>query len=305
MNVLNNVPLSAYSNYKIGGPAKYFVELKNLGDIEGLDFSKFKRFFVLGGGTNVLLPDEGFDGLVIYNNIKGIELKDDELRLGAGELIEDILSFCIQNNLSGLEWAGGLPGTIGGAVRGNAGAFKGEIKDSVLRIQSFNIRTQKESIKTNAECEFGYRSSTFKKNTDEIITFVALKLVKGDKNLIEQQTREKIEYRNLKHPMDYPNIGSTFKNIPVQNISGEQKEEFKDFIKNDPFPVVLVTKLLALAGLKGKKEGDAQISEKHPNFIVNLGNAKASDVLKLVQLMKKTIKDKWGITLEEEIQILI
>lgn len=304
MNIQQNIPLKDFSNYGIGGPAKFFAELKSLNDLKEIDFSKFNELFVLGGGTNVLIPDKGFDGLVVYSNIKGIKLNRDELHLGAGEQIEDILNFCVQHSLSGLEWAGGLPGTIGGAVRGNAGAFKGEIKDNVFSVQSYDIRTKKFTTRNNKQCEFGYRMSFFKKNPHEIITSVVLKLAKGDKSSIQQQTQEKIDYRNLKHPMDYPNIGSTFKNISLDRVSDKQKEEFAAFIKNDPFPVVLVTKLLALAGLKGKREGEAQISDKHPNFIVNLGNAKASDVLSLVQLAKKTIKEKWGIDLEEEIQIL-
>lgn len=304
MIVQKNVPLSSFSNYGIGGPAKFFINLQNPADLKEIDFKSFSKIFVLGGGTNVLIPDKGFNGLAIRNNIKGIELKEDLLKLGAGELIEDILDFCIKNSLSGFEWAGGLPGIIGGAVRGNAGAFKGEIKDSVFEVESFSIKAKKFTKRKNKDCEFGYRSSYFKKNPDEIITSVTLKLTKGDKSLIDKQIREKIDYRNLKHPMDYPNIGSTFKNIPLTSLSEELINEFTPFIKNDPFPVVLTTKLLALAGLKGKRKGDAQISDKHPNFIVNLGNAKASDVLELVRLAKKAVKDKWGIELEEEIQIL-
>ncbi len=304
MSIQQNVPLKNYSNYKIGGFASFFAEISNPKDLKEIDFSKFKRFFILGGGTNILIPDEGFDGLVVYNNIKTIELKGDELHLGAGELIEDILNFCIENSLSGLEWAGGLPGTVGGAVRGNAGAFKGEIKDNVYEVESFNIQTKKFSKRKNEECEFGYRSSFFKINPNEIITSVVLKLTKGDREEIQKYTQEKIDYRNERHPMDYPNIGSTFKNIPLTNLSEKLVREFQLFVKNDPFPVVPTTKLLALANLKGKRIGDAQISDKHPNFIVNLGDVKASDVQLLIKLAKKTIKDKWGIDLEEEIQIL-
>lgn len=306
MNVRRNVLLKDFSNYKIGGPAKFFAEISNVSDLKGLNPARglTPKTFILGGGTNILIPDKGFDGLVVHNSIKGIELKNNELKLGAGELIEDILNFCVQHSLSGLEWAGGLPGTIGGAVRGNAGAFKGEIKDSVLNVQSYNVRTGKISTRTNEECEFGYRISFYKKTPDELVTSVTLKVQKGNGEEIKRSIQEKIDYRNLKHPMDYPNIGSTFKNIPLDKVSERQKEEFAAFIKNDPFQVVLVTKLLALAGLKGKKEGDAQISEKHPNFIVNLGSAKSSDVLKLIELMEKTVKEKFNIELEKEIQIL-
>ncbi len=304
MNIQKDVVLALYSSYKIGGPAHFFAEIENENELSEIDFSKFSDHFILGGGTNLLISDQGFKGLVIHNKIKGIEFRQNSLEIGSGELFSDILDFCIENSLSGLEWAGGLPGTIGAAVRGNAGAFGGETKDSVTEVESIDFGSNKKIKRSNRECEFGYRWSIFKKSSNELITKVKLEVQKGNRGEIKRSIQEKIDYRNLKHPMGYPNIGSTFKNIPVQNISDEQEEEFKPFLKNDPFPVVPTTKLLALAGLKGKKEGDAQISGKHPNFIVNLGNAKASDVLKLIELAKKTVKEKWGIDLEEEIQIL-
>lgn len=303
MNIQQNVPLKNFSSLRIGGPSSHFLEISKIEDLK-TDFSSFKKIFILGGGTNVLIDDRGFNGLVVHCSLKGIDQDRELLKIGAGVEISDLLNFCIEHELSGLEWAGGLPGTIGAAVRGNAGAFKGEIKDCVFRVQSFNFETQKEFSRTNAKCEFGYRWSVYKTKPSEFITSVVLKLSKGDSEGIKKSINEKIEYRKLKHPMDYPNIGSTFKNIPVDKVSIEQRNEFKDFTKDDPFPVVLVTKLLALVGLKGKKIGDVQISEKHPNFIVNLGSAKSSDVLKLIGLMKKTVKNKWGIDLEEEIQHL-
>lgn len=300
----SNILLKDHSNYKIGGPAKFFVEILKKEDLS-VSFNEFNKVFILGGGTNILFDDLGFDGLVIKNSIKKNELQEKNgelfLSLGAGEQVSDILNFCIDNSLSGLEWAGGLPGTIGGAVRGNAGAFKGEIKDNVYEVESINLKSKEKIKRKNKECNFGYRWSVYKENPNEFITTVILKLAKGEPKDIQKSINEKIEYRNLKHPMEYPNIGSTFKNIPVEKISEKQKEEFKDFIKDDPFPVVLTTKLLALADLKGKKVGGAQISEKHPNFIVNLGNAKSSDVAALINLAKKAVKDKWSLDLEEEI----
>lgn len=308
MNLQKNVPLSKFGSYKIGGPASSLLEIKSIEDLK-TDFSRFKKIFILGGGTNVLISDEGFDGLVLLNRIPGIEQDHELLKIGAGVMIDELLTFCIKNSLSGLEWAGGLPGTIGGAVRGNAGAFGGEIKDNFYEVESYNIRTRKLIRRNNKQCLFAYRSSIFKHSNDmyhhsEIITKVVLKLTKGESSEIEKLIKEKIDYRNLKHPMEYPNIGSTFKNIPLEKITEEQKQEFKDFIKNDPFPLVPTTKLLALSGLKGKREGDAQISEKHPNFIVNLGKAKSEDVLRLIELSKKTVKGKWKIDLEEEITYL-
>jgi UDP-N-acetylmuramate dehydrogenase len=298
-----NIPLSNYSNYKIGGPAKFFLEVNSAEDLKQ-DFSEHERITILGGGTNILISDEGFDGLVLLNKIGGIEAGGEHIKFGSGVMIDELLKYCVEHGLSGLEWAGGLPGTIGAAVRGNAGAFKGETKDSVLEVESVDIHSKEKMKRKNEECNFGYRWSVYKENPNEFITSVTLKLEKGESSNIKKLIDEKINYRKEKHPMEYPNIGSTFKNIPVEKISDKQREEFKDFTKDDPFPVVHTTKLLALADLKGKREGDAQISEKHPNFIVNLGNAKASDVQALINLAKKTVKEKFNIDLEEEIAYL-
>ena len=244
--------------------------------------------------------------MVIHNKIQGIERNGNDIIAGSGILIKDLLDFCIENSLTGLEWAGGLPGTLGGAVRGNAGAFKGEIKDSVAQVQSLNLKTQNQTTRNNAKCEFAYRNSVFKsgEGKDEFITSVVLSLKSGDSVKIQKSIAEKIDYRNLKHPMEYPNIGSTFKNIPADVLSEKQRVEFNAFIKTDPFALVPTTKLLALAGLKGIKTGGAMISDKHPNFIVNIDNATSQDVKGLIQIAEQTIKNKYGIILEKEIMFL-
>lgn len=314
--IRRNIPLIDYSNYKIGGPAAYFIDVSSKEElIERLrqwnDLSKNfpqnkKRIFILGKGTNILISEKGFDGLVIHNSIGGIKKSGTNLTVGAGELFSGVLQFCIRNSLSGLEWAGGLPGTVGGAIRGNAGAFSGETKDKVWEVTSLDLKTLVTKKRNNTECFFTYRGSTFK-NGDargEIIISALLKLERGNKELIKNQIREKIDYRNEKHPMEYPNIGSTFKNIPFKNVPKNLQNELSEYIKNDPFPIIPVAKLLFLCKLKGKREGDAQISEKHPNFIVNLGNAKYQDVIKLISFSKKTVKKKFGINLEEEIMYL-
>lgn len=309
MNFQNNILLKNYSSYKIGGPAKLFVEVEtteDLKDVLALFFDELgiaqDKIAILGGGTNVLIGDTGFDGLVIHNKIEGINIMDNGLEVGSGALIKDLLSFCIENSLSGLEWAGGLPGTIGGAVRGNAGAFKGEIKDSVAQVKSLKLKVQSEVIRNNAECEFGYRNSIFKSEAaTEFITHVVLSLIEGDKEEIRRKLQEKIDYRNNRHPMDYPNIGSIFKNIPLDALSKNLQKEFAQFVKIDPFPIVPTAKLLALSGLKGRRVGGAMISDKHPNFIVNLGNATSEDVEVLIEIARSAIKEKYGIDLEEEI----
>ncbi len=304
MNFLQNILLKNYSNYKIGGSARLFAEVFTVDELrEVLGSLPNEKIFVLGGGTNLLIADCGFDGLVIHNKIEGKNIVADGLEVGSGVMMKDLLEFCIENSLSGLEWAGGLPGTIGGAIRGNAGAFKGEIKDCVLEVRSLDIKSLEEKIRRNSECNFGYRNSIFKSGeaSSEFITDVVLGLIIGDKKEIGEKIQQKIEYRNNKHPMDLPNIGSTFKNIPLDSLSDRLQKEFASFVKTDPFPVVPTTKLLALSGLKGRKVGGAMISDKHPNFIVNLGNATSEDVEALIIIAKEAIKQKYGINLEEEI----
>jgi len=214
-----------------------------------------------------------------------------------------LLDFCIENSLSGLEWAGGLPGTVGGSVRGNAGAFGGETKDCIAEVKSLNIDSLEEITRNNQECWFSYRDSYFKtdKGSREIITEVMLTLKNKDKEEIKKIIEEKINFRIKKHPLEYPNIGSIFKNSEMTKIPDSLKEEFGQNGKTDPIPVIPSARIINLCGLKGKRVGDAQFSEKHPNFIVNLGNAKAGDVKALVEMAKKEVFEKFKIQLEEEI----
>jgi len=323
-SIQKDVSLKYFSNYRIGGRTKYFLEVSNLLELkEGLakwkKISEILPIFILGAGTNVLISDKGFDGLVIHPNIKFIKetpsttsasslqaSSEQVISAGAGVLIEDLLAFCIENSLSGLEWAGGLPGTLGGAVRGNAGAFRGEIKDNIVEVTSLDIKTQQIKKRSIRDCRFDYRSGVFKSGDGEgeIIIQAVLNLIKGDKRDVENQIKDKIEYRRERHPLEYPNIGSIFKNIPVKKVPKKLLEQLKDSIKDDPFPILPTAKLLALAGLKGKRVEGAMVSQKHPNFIVNLGRATSEDVQKLIYQIKEIIKDKYGIELEEEITVL-
>ena len=307
IQIKKNVLLSKYSNYKIGGTARLFVEVSKVEELAEIRKQvQDNKVFVLGGGTNVLMSDEGFDGLVIHNEIKGILPvrlgQVDSLKVGAGVAIEEILNFCIENSLSGLEWAGGLPGTVGGAVRGNAGAFAGEIKDSVLEVESIDLKTLKTKKRLRKDCKFNYRESIWKMEGErEIITFVSLKFEKGERADISSKINEKNEYRKNRHPLEFPNIGSIFKNIPFESLPSKLKEEFGQYVKDDPFPVVPTAKIIALSGIKGKKVGGAMVSDKHTNFIVNVNNATSDDIRRLIAIVKQVVKDKFGIDLEEEI----
>ncbi len=311
-NFRRNVSLAKYSNYKIGGPARYFFEVTRADDIvpvirkwntlakkKGIDPS---RIFILGGGTNILIGDKGFDGLVVRLNVRFIKRKGVTVEAGAGTPMSNLLSFAAREGLRGLEWAGGLPGTVGGALRGNAGAFGGEMKDVVKSVESVNRDTSRKMVRSRAACRFGYRTNIFKTSArNEIIVRAAFALKKGNKKKIRMAIREKIAYRKARHPLEYPNIGSIFKNVPVGRIARKYRIRAAHVIKNDPFPIVPTGFLIEQAGLKGTTRGGAMISTRHSNFIVNTGRARARHVEELIALVKKELKKKFGVIAEEEI----
>ena len=301
-----NVPLASYTNYKIGGPAKYFCEPSTTGElIEAIDQAKKinEPIFILGGGFNLLISDKGFNGVVIKPSVKKLEADSENIvTVGAGVLVSEFLDFCLEHSLSGWEWAGGLPSTIGGAIWGNAGAFGGETKDSVLEVKSYKAESGELKTRSGGQCEFNYRSSIFKSaEKNEIILEARLQLVPGNREELEKAITEKRQYRENKQPLEYPNCGSVFKNVAVEKIPKETLEQFKGKVKQDPFPVLPTAVLTAAAGLREYRVGGAMVSPKHSNFIVNIGNATAADVLAVMSKIKEVIKEKYGVELEQEV----
>ena len=306
MALEHNVLLSNYASYRIGGPAKYFFRAESLSEVKKAA-AEAKRlgapFFILGGGTNLLFPDKGFDGLVIKPDIRTLKRKGDTIEAGAGVSMAELLQFAIKEGLSGLEWAGGLPGTFGGAIRGNAGAFGGETKDSISKIVSVDMETGKTITRSKAAAGFSYRNSIYKElGGREVIVSAVVKLTPGDKKEIKAKTEEKVQYRLMRHPMEYPNIGSIFKNVAVADIPKSRHKELVRDVKTDPIPVIPTARLITQAGLKGVSRGGAMISVKHPNFIVNVCEATAEDVNALMDLVKKEIKKKFSVKLIEEVE---
>lgn len=322
IKIKKNISLKKHSNYRIGGNARYFFEAKSISNLKDAILwarENKQKVFILGGGTNLLFSDKGYNGLVIKISINHLKHNGFRIHAGAGVLIESLLKFAIKNKLSGLEWAGGLPGTLGGAIRGNAGAFQGETKDSIEYVESFNVKTLKILVSKNKACDFSYRNSLFKKKSgDMIVTGATIKLKKSDPKKILSAIKDKVDFRKSRHPLEYPNSGSVFKNIDLREVFKKGTLEYTEAVrqasfnlkgvavpvKNDPFPVIPTAFLIAAVGLKGKKSGGAMISTKHPNFIVNLKNAKAKDVLALIKIVKVALKRKFGIKAEEEVQIV-
>ncbi|MBI2625134.1 MAG: UDP-N-acetylmuramate dehydrogenase [Candidatus Nealsonbacteria bacterium] len=304
-NFQKNVPLNNHTTFKIGGPAKYFFAAKTKEDIiQAINWAKKNDlpFFILGGGSNMVVSDKGFNGLVIKIQTTNYKLQAARLHAEAGVLIETLVRETGKLGLSGFEWAGGLPGTLGGAIRGNAGAFGGEIKDNIIEVEALDNKGRIRKF-SKKQCRFSYRDSIFK-DKNWIILSAIFVFKNGDGEKIKEAAREHINYRKERHPLEYPSAGSVFKNCDLKDVPINIRNFFKDVVKTDPFPVVPAAAIIARAGLKGLRAGGAEVSEKHPNYIVNKDNARAVDVLKLIKMVKKKVKENFGIKLEEEIQLL-
>ena len=301
-----NVLLAPLTTFKIGGPAKYFVQVTTTEELMmAIKLAKKNSWsvFILAGGSNLIVSDRGFEGLVIAINITGWEIKGYQVTSAPSTTMKELVDASIEEELEGLEWAGGLPGSFGGAVRGNAGCFGSEMKDIITSVESINIETGETVTRTHDDCQFEYRGSYYKYHP-EIIISATMQLRPGDKVKLRQMADEHIEYRKNRQPLEYPNAGSIFKNVPLERVPKEHLPLFAEAIKNDPFPIVPSAKIIAVAGLKGMRVGDAQLSEKHSNYIVNLGQAKASDIVTLIEKIKEEIKNKYQIDLEVEPQLV-
>ncbi len=305
MKFQENVPLAKHSNYRIGGPARYFFAARTAEEVrDALKEAKARRLkvFILGGGTNIIFPDKGFKGLVLKVVVGGVRAKKNIVTAGAGILMKDLLEFAVKRKLAGLSWAGGLPGMVGGAVRGNAGAFGGETKDTLASVRTLNTQALKEKTWTNRQCKFTYRSSIFKeRDGEEVVLEASFSLKQGSVKAIRAEMEDHIRYRKERQPLELPNIGSIFKNVPLQNVPKKLHAQFAKVIKIDPFPVVPTAYLLSEADLKGIVHGGAMFSPKHPNFIVNYRRAKAADVKALIKIAQTAVKKKFGIRIEPEV----
>lgn len=284
-DLLQNEPLSRHCSFGVGGAADYFYKLKDVADLpELIAFTKQKKlpYIFLGGGSNTLFSDKGFRGLIIKNELKKITVQGDEVYAESGVTIAEFLKKSLEHNLAGLESWSGLPGTVGGAVRGNAGCNGLETSDILVEATLFNPRTGKfEKVKRDY-FEFKYRNSKIKKD-HKIVVSALFKLKKNELSPDEQKKKisEINKLRIEKQPFGLT-CGSFFKN---------------------PSPNKPAGLLIDRVGLKGKKIGNAQISLKHGNFFLNLGGATSKDILELAKLAKHHVQAKFKVKLRPEVQI--
>ena len=286
-NVKYNIPMKNYTSFKIGGPAEYFVQIKNAEELqEALKIHQQTKepLTIIGNGSNLLVNDNGIKGIVLQINIKKLEIQEEKdsikVIVGSGNKLGELAQKLAQKEIAGFEFASGIPGTIGGAIRMNAGAHGTEMKDIVQTI-TYVDKMGKIHKMTAEQAKFQYRKSIFAEK-DYIIIEAELKLQKGNKKEIQEKMQEYAKYRKEKQPLEYPSAGSTFKR-------GE------DFI---------TAQLIDECGLKGYQIGGAQISEKHAGFIINKGNATAEDVLKLIQYTKEQVYKKFNKVIETEIEVI-
>lgn len=280
-------PMRKHTTFKIGGNSDFFIIASQISEVQELIELKNKKnipLTLIGNGSNILVRDNGIRGITLKLDFKTISKKEDGEDIiytcGSGVSLSKMASIALEDEMAGLEFAYGIPGSIGGAVYMNAGANGGEIKDVVIESTyidgSGNIHTI-----DNQMHEFSYRNSIFQKNNG-IVLETKIKLQKGNKEEIKQKMQEYMKSRQDKQPLDFPSAGSVFK----------RGENF------------IAAKLIDECGLKGKSIGDAQVSEKHAGFIINKGNAKAADVIELMSYIVETVKDKTGYEIKSEIEII-
>lgn len=282
-NVRINEPMKNHTTFKIGGPAQYYVTPESVTQIQevvSLCRDMNIPLHVIGNGSNILVGDDGVDGVVLalFNTFSDYEIKDNVITAQAGMSLIKLAVIALREGLTGLEFASGIPGSVGGAVYMNAGAYDGQMKDVVTSVtvldEAGNIR-----ILGRDELDMGYRTSTVAKH-NMIVLQVIIELKTGDKEQIKDRMNQLSELRKQKQPLEYPSAGSTFKR-PEGYFAG---------------------KLIADAGLKGYSIGGAAVSEKHAGFVVNMGGATAKDVVELTDYIKKRIIEQFGVTLELEIK---
>jgi UDP-N-acetylmuramate dehydrogenase len=304
-----NFPLAKLTSTRTGGPARFFCEVKNEGDlVEALKYAKKERikWVLLGDGTNTIAYDIGFDGLVMKNEMAGFKVGG-KIYIGSGEKLDNSVRKLDMMGFGGMEKLIKIPGTIGGAIYGCSGAHGQEIKDNLVRVKCLDVNDLKIKWLNKKECKFDYRDSIFKKKKNLIILGGEFKLQKVEPSELAKLSREIIKKRKKIYSDDMLCPGSYFKNIVVKSIKPISlkktilaKLKGKE-LKGGKIPCGY---LLEQVGAKKMKIGKIGVSKTHSNFIYNSGGGKTSDILKLAEILKKKVKEKFGIQLEEEVQYI-
>lgn len=285
-NVLADEPMKNHTSFKAGGQAALFVVAENellLMKILAMLAKEGMPYILLGNGTNILVKDTGFSGAFVKlgNGFNGIDVSGDEIKAGAGALLSTLAKTAAENHLTGLEFAAGIPGSVGGGICMNAGAYDEELKNVIKSVEAITKDGSERLLLEAGVLELGYRTSRFQR-TGEVVTSVIVQLEQGDPEIINGKMKDLAARRSAKQPLWMPSAGSFFKR-PTGDFAGRLIEE---------------------AGLKGLTVGDAMVSPIHAGFIVNKGNATATDIINLMKLVQNIVYDKTGVRLEPEVRII-
>ena len=284
-NVKLQEPMSKHTTFRIGGPADFYLcphSTKEVQQTVQICKEENLPYFILGNGSNLLVSDKGYRGAIIqlWKNFSDISVKDCCITAKAGALLSKVAAEALEEGLTGMEFASGIPGTIGGAVFMNAGAYGGEMKDIIKEVKVLDDQGEVRVL-SNEEMKLGYRTSIVKEKGYTVLSAV-LQLKKGDASVIRETMEDLKNRRTSKQPLDMPSAGSTFKR-PEGYFAG---------------------KLIMDSGLRGFSVGGAQVSEKHCGFVVNKGGATAEDVTALIREVQRRVKEKFGVELETEVRFL-
>lgn len=295
-------PMDRHTTLKIGGGAALFVEAKTEEELIGY-IKMAKRFnidyFILAGGSNLLVSDSGFDGVVIKNGVCGIKTDGRKVRAESGTILRDLIDLLIGKGLKGMEKMCGIPGTVGGAIYGNAGAYGQEVSDNLIRVKVFDGK--KEIWLTKSACRFGYRDSVFKNNRLAVLA-AEFNFRHGEPTKLKTKANEILKIRQEKYPDGLKSPGSYFKNVLLKDVPPEAIRKIpKEKIMFDKIPAGY---LLGAVGANGKEKGKIRIASYHANLFINRGGGKASDFLKLAKVYSDKVKKKFGIELEPEVRLV-
>lgn len=283
-------PLNGLTTLDVGGPAQLICPVHNPDHaqrFQGFAHDVQTPFFILGGGSNVLADDRGYGGLILHVTADDLTPQGDVIRVGAGFSFDALIARSLDLGLTGLEFASGIPGTVGGAVVGNAGCYGHEIGEFLIEAV---VLTREGQITTVGPEAFGFRyRETDLRETGAVVLEVVLKLQRGDVHAAGQVRAEKIADRRAKHPVDQPSAGSWFRNLPANTPGGRRQA---------------AGHLLEQVGAKEMRVGDACVFPKHANIIINAGSATSADVRTLAARMKRAVLDKFGVELQEEVRYL-
>lgn len=304
MFLRENVPLAPLTTFHVGGNARYYAEASGAIELaEVFEYAEKMKLplYVLGGGSNVLFSDQGFSGIILRIVAGGVTVRGEKILAGAGTSLLAVVEKATEASLQGIEKLAGIPGSFGGAIRGNAGAFGTEIGQLVSSVKVLNQHTGMVKEYQQQDCQFRYRNSFFKENPHLVILSAELRLKPGNKDELKRINEETQATREAKHPQKALCAGSFFMN-PIVTDTKLLEEFAKDTGQPSKDGKLPAGWLIDHVGLRGKRIGGAMVSQYHPNYLVNMGNATAKDIITLASLVKTRVRDELRIRLQEEVQ---